>query len=128
MSSICGKALLVLTRLHTDKPTTFRWDVTAFVQTGGHDFINEDFDLISYDCLPAPDAAYNLKVGETARVYVTYRFSHTKDYLGECDIYLDYGTQRLLKKQKARDYYVSKAARAKEAERVAAYNAKWGIR
>lgn len=112
-----GKALLILQRVehYSGDPSKFQFDVTAYVQTGGHDSINEEFDLITYDCLPAPSAAYKLKPYETVRVAVGYEFHYTQDYWGEHDVDLTYTKERVLRKQKApRERYLSKAIRAKQ--------------
>lgn len=112
MSTVYGKALLVITREHEEGESP-RYCVTPFIQsaTGGkyaHECAYQDFDLLTYETLPVPNAARKLRPWETVRVYVVYRFCYTKDYYGEGDVDLDYRKERVLRWQRPRPYYESK--------------------
>lgn len=113
MSTIKGKALLVITRL-SDHGESNHFEVSAYIQScsGGWmqwDCAQEDFQHLEYDVLPLPNAAYKLAPGHTVRVAVTFCFSHYT-YDGEGDVDLDYFKQRVLRHQQPRKYYERKKA------------------
>lgn len=116
MSTIAGKALLAITRIHEDGERPL-YEVGVHLQSaeGGeyaHESAREDFWLLEYAVLPLPRAARKLQPGETVRVYVVYLFRYWTDYWGECDVTLDYRKERVLRRQKARPFYVCKKDRA----------------
>jgi hypothetical protein len=107
-----GKALLVLTR--TDSKLV-PFDLRCYVQSGndwnGGWFADEDFQLLTTDSLPCPDAAYGLREGESVTVSVVYEFSYHQSYEGEWDVDLCYHKQRVLKRTRAPRRYVDKRSR-----------------
>lgn len=112
-NSIWGKALLVITRLHSDNGNHF--DVHAFIQSssGGwehRDAAQEEFQHLEYDVLPLPNPAYRLKVGETMRIAVSYNFSYYRYYDGEVDVDLEYSKVRVRRHQRPKERYRSVAA------------------
>jgi hypothetical protein len=115
VNRIRGKALLVIER-DADRCGEKRWIVLPYIQScsgGGdaRDCVEDDFQHLEYDTLPLPPQAYKLAVGETIRVSVTYEFTHHQSCEGDWDVDLDYGTIRVLRRQKPRKFYVSKARR-----------------
>lgn len=112
MSSIFGKALLVITRTHADGESA-RYDVSTYIQscTDGiydRDAAQEEFQHLEYDVHPLPSAAYKLAWGDTIRVAVTFYISFHKYWDGECDSTLEYTKQRVLRRQKYRPRYQTK--------------------
>lgn len=111
--SIWGKALLVITRLHSDSGNHF--DVHAFIQSssGGwehRDAAQEEFQHLEYDVLPLPNPAYRLKVGETMRIAVTYAFTYYHYGDGEVDVDLEYEKVRVRRHQRPKERYFSATA------------------
>lgn len=109
MSTIKGKALLVITRLH-EADRQPRYDVHAFIQSCSgswehRDAAQEEFQHLHYDVLPLPAPAYRLVPGETLRVHVVFEFSYSQDYYGEADVDLDYHKTRVLRRQKPHTRY-----------------------
>lgn len=110
-----GKALLVIERVESYRgPEYFQFDVAAYIQSCSgdecaRDAASEDFGLLGYDILPAPSAAYKLKIGDKVRVHVVYEFNYTRDYWGECDVGLVYRKERVLRRQPLkRAHYTAK--------------------
>lgn len=95
VNTITGKALLTITREDSKwVPFYVRVDILECSSDEYEPY--EDFDLLSTDTLPCPDAAYDLKVGETVNVLVEYSFLWTKDYFGEVDVDLEYTDQKVV--------------------------------
>lgn len=117
MSSVTGKALLVITRLHKDGASA-RYEVHAFIQSCSHvdwsyrDAVTDEFQHCEWDIHPLPNAAYRLMQGETARVAVTYDiWWPTYDFSRDDGADLSYRKTRVLRWQKPRERYISKEAR-----------------
>lgn len=115
MTSVTGKALLVITRLH-EKGESPHYEIDSFIQSCSHadwsyrDSVNEEFSLCEWDDQPLPNAAYRLEPGETVRVAVVYdvwwpRYSFDRDDGAD----LSYRKARVLRRQKPRKFYRSKA-------------------
>lgn len=107
---IRGKALLVITRRHSESGNHF--DVHAFIQasSGGwehRDAAQEEFQHLEYDVLPLPNPAYRLEVGETMRIAVTFTFSYHRYSDGEVHVDLDYDKVRVRRHQRPRVRYIS---------------------
>lgn len=108
---IKGKALLVITKLDS-KYVPF--DVQVYIQScNGNemhsDIAYENFMLLETNTLPLPNIAYQLEIGETARVSVVYEFVFTCDYFGEHDVDIMYHKERTLRIQYPRNHYVAKS-------------------
>lgn len=118
MSTTQGKALLVITRTNEDSARQPYFEVTPFIQKcegdeAAKDWAYECFSLLDYGGLPAPDAAYRLRYGDTVRVYVVFRIDYWKGAWGydDDDVTLTYLKERVLRKQKFKPRYFSKADR-----------------
>jgi hypothetical protein len=99
-----GRALLVIDRLETTNPNDFHWDIYPYIQRLNHDDpgdeVNEAFNCMKYDCIPAPDAAYKMTVGDRIYVLVHFEIHFTHDdYTGEHDFDMYLERQRVLKRQ-----------------------------
>lgn len=109
-----GKALLVITKRDS---RGLPFDVRCYIQSCSGNFehrdcAQEDFQLLEADALPAPDAAYKLREGESVTVSVVFEFDYHRDaYTGEWDVELWYHKQRVLKRTRAPRHYVAKADR-----------------
>ena len=117
MSSIYGKALLVITRLHEEGESR-HFDVHSFIQSCSgreehRDEANDNFQHLEYDVLPLPGPAYKLAPGETLRVSVGFEFSYYQcgEYGEEVDVDLDYRAVRVRRRQKPQMRYISKENR-----------------
>ena len=106
---IKGKALIVVERLDS-KYVPF--DVSVHVQSCSEEeySVEDDFECLSTDTLPCPDAAYKLKVGEKVWVSVVYVIEHHVDYWGEWDTELYYTKQRVLKRRRIKNGEEKKTA------------------
>lgn len=109
---IKGKALLV-----TERTSEKHWDVCAFIQScsGTEDHLmaaEENFQLLEYDCLPLPNCAHKLAIGEVVRVHVVFEFSFSTDYFGEHDVDLEYSKQRVLRRQYPKPKYLKEIINA----------------
>jgi hypothetical protein len=116
--TVKGKALLVITR-REDCFEGFCWDISCFIQScsgneDARDWVKDEFGCVEYDTHPAPSPAYQMEIGETIRVSVVYVLDHWTDYWGEGSSRLEYTKWRVLRRQKPKERYISKAQRAKE--------------
>lgn len=118
MSTVTGKAILVITRLHEEGESA-HYDVHAFLQSCSHvdwsyrDAVTDEFQHCEWDLHPLPNAAYKLAQGETIRVAVVYDIWWPAYEWGRDDgAELGYRKTRVLRRQKPRDRYVSKEKRS----------------
>lgn len=116
MSSVTGKALLVITRLHEDGASA-HYEVHAFIQSCSHadwsyrDAVIDEFQHCEWDLHPLPNAAYKLAQGETIRVAVVYDiFWPRYSFYDDSNSDLTYRKTRVLRWQKPRERYISKGA------------------
>lgn len=108
--SIKGKALLVITRVSDSM-----FDVHGFIQScssrhpDGADAVQDEFQHMRFEIHPLPVDSRKIGLGETWRIAVTYECSwHHDDFTGEYDSGLYFDKVRVLRRQKARDRYVTK--------------------
>ena len=101
MKTYRGTATLLITKMDS-KWVPFQVDVEDYEDQDpkAHDFIHEEFSLLDTDTLANPDAAYDLKVGESVRVEVDYEFTYTTDYYGEVDCELEYTRQQVIEPER----------------------------
>lgn len=126
MSRVFGKALLVVTRAEDstwEKYNPRRYEVRVYVQSINPpprkgdpkdctlEALQEEFSFMECGVRSAPEEWRKLGVGETHRMYVRYSCSWWQDYWGECDSELEIEVVRVLRKQKARNFYVAKDRR-----------------
>ena len=103
---ISGKALLVIERRDCEAD---RYETNAF----GRWNLADDLGLIG-DGLPGPGCVWRLKLqpGERVRVAVSFYLVYSTDYWGECDVDIEYRRCRVLRRQRAPKFYVSKKYRS----------------
>lgn len=118
MSSVTGKALLVVTRLHEEGESA-HYDVHAFIQSCSHvdwayrDSVLDEFQHCEWGVHPLPNAAYRLAPGETVRIAVVYDvWWPAYDPYDDAGAELYYRKTRVLRRQKPREHYICKALRA----------------
>lgn len=98
-----GKALLVIDRLHCDRPGGFYWDIQPYIQSLNQDDpggeVEEAFSCMAYNCLTAPNAAYKMQVGDRIRVQVSFEIHFHQSWEGEWDMDMYLTTQKVLRRQ-----------------------------
>lgn len=113
MSIVTGKALVVITSNGEYMPS-----VHAFIQSarGGeyaHDCAHDELPMmIQLYGLPGLKCFKKTPEGETVRASISFTLVYTCDYWGECDIELEIGRCKVLRRQKApKCRYISKKDR-----------------
>jgi hypothetical protein len=100
MSTITGKALLIITREYGEHVP---FDVRVHIQTcSSQEYLPyEDFDLLECDALPLPNQAYKLEPGDRIWVQVGYEFHYTRGdgWMTDDDVELYYNRVRVLKRR-----------------------------
>lgn len=99
-----GRALLVIDRLEVIGSDKHRWDIQPYIQAMNHadpgDEVNEAFNCMAYNVIPAPAAAYNMAVGDRIRVLVHFEIHFFHDEMtGEHDFDLYLLREAVLRRQ-----------------------------